>query len=380
MRINNEDKEILEVDSKEFLWLPHKTAPTAIMLIGEQIAADEAYKLIASGTFLAWQGDFYQAKQMLDALAKRFDKKIKKNKNPPQFPEDFHAFRMRQGLRSALLSRVLIPFNAGYEIPLKRAPNVCDACVWALGELKAPALLPLRDLQGIIGAFEWYQKGVFIKGLEARVHPHYGVFAPIRNDYLELVHRAQLPEALRKNNVAFDIGCGTGVLAAMLAKRGVEKIIATDSESAAVLCAEENIHKLDLKAQIKIIQQDLFPVTEEKASLIICNPPWLPGKAANALEAAIYDEKSAMLQRFILGAQHYLWQEGEVWLLISNLAEHLGLRKKDELLTLFARGNLQVLERLTIKATHPKVEDLKDPLYAARALEITSLWRLKVQK
>ena len=131
-----------------------------------------------------------------------------------------------------------------------------------------------------------------------------------------------------------------------------------------------------LKAQIKIIQQDLFPVTEEKASLIICNPPWLPGKAANALEAAIYDEKSAMLQRFILGAQHYLWQEGEVWLLISNLAEHLGLRSRDELLGWIAGSGLRVLGRIDTRPVHPKAQDASDPLHAARAAEVTSLWRL----
>jgi len=46
--------------------------------------------------------------------------------------------------------------------------------------------------------------------------------------------------------LAFDIGTGTGVLAAVFAKRGVIKVIATDDDPRALDCAAENIARLKL--------------------------------------------------------------------------------------------------------------------------------------
>jgi hypothetical protein len=38
-----------------------------------------------------------------------------------------------------------------------------------------------------------------------------------------------------------------------------------------------------------------------------------------------------------------------------------------------------VLDRVGIRPEHPKASDASDALHAARAAEITSLWRLAVQ-
>jgi hypothetical protein len=37
---------------------------------------------------------------------------------------------------------------------------------------------------------------------------------------------------------------------------------------------------------------------------------------------------------------------------------------------------LKVLDRIDISPRHPKASDRNDPLHAARAAEVTSLWRL----
>jgi hypothetical protein len=42
-------------------------------------------------------------------------------------------------------------------------------------------------------------------------------------------------------------------------------------------------------------------------------------------------------------------------------------------------GGLRVLARSDVKPRHPKALDADDPLHAARAKEITSLWRLSAQ-
>ena len=83
-----------------------------------------------------------------------------------------------------------------------------------------------------------------------------------------------------------------------------------------------------------------------------------------------------MLRGFLSGLAAHLETEGEGWLILSDLAEHLGLRSRNELLAWISDGGLQVLARLDTKAKHPRAADSADLLHKARAAEVTSLWRL----
>jgi hypothetical protein len=62
---------------------------------------------------------------------------------------------------------------------------------------------------------------------------------------------------------------------------------------------------------------------------------------------------------------------------MSNLAELLGLRPAGLLEQWIAEAGLQVVDRIDTRPTHGKAADKDNPLYAARAAEITSLWRLR---
>jgi methylase of polypeptide subunit release factors len=178
--------------------------------------------------------------------------------------------------------------------------------------------------------------------------------------------------------LAFDIGAGTGVLAAVLARRGVAHIVATDLDPRALACARENIARLDLAGQVEVIQADLFPAG--RAALVVCNPPWLPAQTSASIEAAVYDPDSRMLRGFINGLAAHLTPAGEGWLVLSDLAEHLGLRSRAELLAAFDAADLTVIGRNDIRPRHPRAAEANDPLHAARAAEVTSLWRLAASK
>jgi len=281
--------------------------------------------------------------------------------------------RQAQSQRARILGMVLIPLNADYTIPLKRAPNVVDACHEAYGMAgSADSIVSLRELQSLIGAHEWRKKGVAIAALDGHIHPHYGVFSPLRGEYIELVASVPLPTT----ELAFDIGTGTGVLAAVLAKRGVKKIIATDSDPRALRCANENINRLGFADQVTVTSGNLFP--DRSAALIVCNPPWVPARPSSPIESAIYDPDSRMLHGFISGLAAHLLPGGEGWLILSDLAEHLGLRSREQLLLWIKKAGLSVIERIDIKPHHPKIADTEDPLHHARAAEVTSLWRLGI--
>jgi methylase of polypeptide subunit release factors len=230
----------------------------------------------------------------------------------------------------------------------------------------------LRELLGIIGAHEWRRKGVEIAALGERIHPHYGVFAPIRSEYVGLVAKAPLPTPTPV--MAFDIGTGTGVLAAVLSNRGISRVIATDMDSRALICARDNLRRLGLQETVSVIAADLFP--QGRAPLIVCNPPWLPARPSSPLERAVYDPDSNMLRGFLSGLAAHLEPGGEGWLILSDLAEHLGLRSRETLLSWIAESGLMVRGRIDIKPSHPRISDTTDALHAARAKEVTSLWRL----
>jgi methylase of polypeptide subunit release factors len=185
---------------------------------------------------------------------------------------------------------------------------------------------------------------------------------------------APLPPALQVKSLAFDIGIGTGVLAAVLAQRGIEQIIGTDQDPRALDCATANMQQLGLGHQVAILNADLFP--PEKAALIVCNPPWLPARPSSPIERAIYDPDSMMLKGFLSQLKDHLLPEGEGWLILSDLAEHLQLRSREELLSWIAAGGLMVIEKRDARPNHPKVSDASDPLHQARKAEVTSLWRL----
>ncbi|BAN34126.1 hypothetical protein SCD_n00277 [Sulfuricella denitrificans skB26] len=357
-------------EPRSVLWRSESGAPppTRVVIADDRMTADTAYRLACDGTALLWRGDFQNARQLLQSMVRRADRKPLKSSATPA--EAFHLHRMTQGQRARALGMLLLPLDDDYGIPLRRAPDVRQACAEAYGPGESPSVVSLRELLGLIGAHEWRKKGVEIPALEDRIHPYYGVFSPVRGEYVGLVAEAPLPSM----ELAFDIGTGTGVLAAVLARRGVARIVATDQDPRALMCARENLARLGLAEQVEVVQADLFPAG--RAPLVVCNPPWVPARANAPIEHAVYDPDSRMLRGFVSGLVEHLEPEGEGWLILSDLAEHLGLRTRAELLALFDKAGLKVVGRIDVRPTHPRASDATDPLHVARAAEITSLWRL----
>lgn len=369
--------------------------PTRVVLVDDKTTADEAYRLACEGTSLLWRGDFHNARQLLQALGRRIDRtnersELRKSKKATNhksasdpsnlsnnIPNLFHQQRQLQAQRARILSRLLLELDVNYVSQLRRAPDISAACIAAFGQLdkalNESCVMSLRDLQGALGAAQWREKGVPIDSLGLSIFPHYGVFAPTRHEYVQLLLDAPLPKGC---NVAYDIGTGTGLLAIILAQRGVKQVIATDLNPRALACASDNFTRLNL-SDIQLQQVDLYPTDAPLANLIVCNPPWLPAKPSSPLEYAVYDANNAMIRGFLQGAKQRLAEQGEVWLILSDLAEHLQLRRREELLSWFAGSGLVVKYRLDTKPKHGRSKDDSDPLFAARSAEITSLWCLQ---
>ena len=352
--------------------------PRQVVMGDDTVVADLAYRMMCEGTGMLWQGDFHNARQLLQALSRRTQKRSSKRPVKNQsadISQVFHLYRQALGQRARVLGLLFIPLDADYGIPLRRAPDVREACFQAWGPSSGQAsMVSLRELLGVVGAYEWRKKGVEVAALGVapnnRIHPHYGVFSPVRGEYIDLVATTPIEE----HTLAFEIGVGTGVLSALLVKRGVERVVATDCDSRALACAKENLARLGLSDKVELVNADLFPVG--LAPLIVCNPPWVPARPTSPIERAVYDENSSMLRGFLSGLREHLTPTGEGWLILSDLAEHLGLRSRESLLQWIDEAGLQVLGRQDIRPRHGKVEDKDDPLHVARVAEVTSLWLL----
>jgi SAM-dependent methyltransferase len=349
--------------------------PRRTVVADDRMKTNTAYRQACEGTALLWQGDFHNARRLLQAMDRRIDRKTPGSSTSPS--ESFRLHRRSGSARARVLGKLLVLLDDEYTLALRRAPDVRQACLEAYGPPKVPTVVSLRELLGVIGAHQWRLKGVDVPALGTRIHPHYGVFAPVRGEYVDLVADTPLPPVALHSpdtSTAFDLGTGTGVLAAVLARRGIHRVVATDISPRALACARENAHRLALTDRIEVSGPGLFP--EGRADLIVCNPPWLPARPTSTIEQGVYDPDSTMLHGFLTGLSAHLRPGGEGWLILSDLAEHLGLRTRQELLDAIQAVGLRVMDKIDTKPRHPRSKDPADPLHAARSAEITSLWRL----
>ena len=163
------------------------------------------------------------------------------------------------------------------------------------------------------------------------------------------------------------------MLAAVLARRGIRHVIGTDLDPG----------RCSARARISRVS-DCRPGGYPGGGFVSRRSrgtggvqPTVDSRATQfAARAGIYDPDSRMLHGFLNGLPGHLEPQGEGWLILSDLAEHLGLRSRDALLAAVRASQLQVLGRQEIRPRHSRTTDRDDPLYWARAAEVTSLWRL----
>lgn len=74
-----------------------------------------------------------------------------------------------------------------------------------------------------------------------------------------------------------DVGCGSGLIALMLAQRSNAEIVAVDIETQCIIQSQENIEKSPWEERISVVYasfQDFASVVSQKFDLIVSNPPF----------------------------------------------------------------------------------------------------------
>jgi len=154
-----------------------------------------------------------------------------------------------------------------------------------------------------------------ILGKEFIITP--GVFSPIGTLASEFLAKNLI---VNEGEFVLDLGTGIGIQAIIAAQKA-KKVIATDVNPRAILCARENIKLNNLENKIEVKEGDLFqPVQHEKFDLIIWSPPYLPLEPHCILEQSwCCGSNNELIDKFLKEAQEYLTPSGRIEMVYSTL-------------------------------------------------------------
>lgn len=154
---------------------------------------------------------------------------------------------------------------------------------------------------------------------DVKIVVHEGVYEPADDTFL-LCQNLDITPSER----LLEIGCGCGLVSIIAARKGAV-VVATDKSNAAVQNTRENARRNNIFDRIDIRQGHLFePIhKEERFSLIVINPPYLPGTR----EDPVYDEAWSggpdgrdVIDAFLFQCTNYLEKEGRVLIIQSSLS------------------------------------------------------------
>jgi release factor glutamine methyltransferase len=143
------------------------------------------------------------------------------------------------------------------------------------------------------------------------------VFSPVSAYSTELVAKNL---AVRKGDTVLDVGCGSGVLAVLAAKRGA-RVVAVDASEDACLCTKLNAKLHGVAEMVDVRAGDLYePVRGEQFDLVISNPPYLPLEPRDELDKLWCCGRGlGLLKRLVSGLPLHMKPGGRALLTFSSL-------------------------------------------------------------
>jgi hypothetical protein len=206
------------------------------------VSSRDVFQLANAGTDFVVL-DFQRARRLHASFLLRIGDKVF---------SDFNRYRQAVLGARNLKNRLLLPMSSAHVMLGENAPvALTRACESAFGAANDRYFLPFSVAAGVIGWHEHYRRGIDV--CNWRVRPAYGVFAPTRTLYCEMIERG----LKKRGRLALDVGTGSGVLALILS-RSFDRVIGTDLLEAAVTCARENVRLNGVK-NVEIVRADLFP-------------------------------------------------------------------------------------------------------------------------
>lgn len=140
-------------------------------------------------------------------------------------------------------------------------------------------------------------------------------------------------EKVKRNDVVLEIGTGSGFLAASLVKNvsSIKKLICVDIESTAIACTQKNI-EISSFAPGANKPDDSYIIGEfdstrfnQKADLVVCNPPYIPKnlEKIKKVSTAPYLEAVGgleLIENVLMNLKEFLAEDGKLLLIVSHLS------------------------------------------------------------
>ncbi|MHA1676246.1 MAG: HemK2/MTQ2 family protein methyltransferase [Candidatus Njordarchaeales archaeon] len=157
-----------------------------------------------------------------------------------------------------------------------------------------------------------------------------GVYPPSEDTFLLI---DSLIENVKPGRSFLELGTGTGIIALIMAKLGLN-VIATDINIKAIECARKNAQLNTIPIDLR--RGDLFePVRNLRFDYIAFNPPYLPSDSAFDSRLPL-DEKLALIggyigneiiMKFLKNVRSFLNPFGEAFLVFSSLSNFNDIQK-----------------------------------------------------
>ncbi|MFH0819404.1 MAG: class I SAM-dependent methyltransferase [bacterium] len=164
------------------------------------------------------------------------------------------------------------------------------------------------------------QQNLIIEGMPLRIYP--GVWNPKKGKSSKMFIEILKDYSLRETNSALDLGTGSGILALILWKRGVQKIVAADIMDEALENAEYNFRQ-NKASKIEIRKSNLFSDIQERFDLIIFNAPATHPLRKEVLlgKHSLWSSEENILKRFLSEIKGHLTKNGRALLMYSKFVD-----------------------------------------------------------
>lgn len=262
-----------------------------------------------------------------------------------------------------------------YKLVVKKSPEI--GWLKILYRDVSSFFLKFTDVQGLNSSWQWHIKGVFIPILGRKIFPYYGTYFPTRFEHLSLFAK-WLKMYDGKKSSAYDIGVGSGILTYKILMAGFQKVFATDNNVNAIIGIQQESKRRNLNDKIELRYGDLFGGFNEKAELVVFNPPWIPSKTdIKGLDNAVYYEEG-LFSRFFEQAYERLEENGKIAILFSNIAritEMNATNPIEEELKHSKRYKLSFFKTSKVEQASQKTK--RNQVW--REEELTELWVLEKQ-
>ena len=240
-----------------------------------------------------------------------------------------------------------------------------DSLLHTLYPRSSEGFIPFVSLREIAGAHKRIVEGIHYPVLGRRLHPFFGVYYPTRTEHIELF-ATWLSQYKGERSHCVDVGVGSGILTFLLAKAGFQSIDAIDQNPNALWSVKEELERYPVGVQINLHHADLLnPVSS--TSLIVFNPPWIPGEANSSVTEALFFD-GGLFERFFEQAHQILDIDGRIVLIFSTILTLIRPDIPHPIETELQKGRFELVQKLQRKVK---------PKQGQRTKEKVQVWELR---